>query len=133
MANALFTSIKKRFLDADTDLLEDTIKAVLGDADDVVPNVATHAFYSDIAAGVEETATLGSKTTTGGSFDAADPVFAAASGDPCDWVVLYHDTAGADSTDPLIAYYDTFSSGMPVTLNGGDVTLTVHASGFFSL
>lgn len=133
MANSLMVSVKKRFLDADTDLLVATIKVVLGDATDVTPNPATHDFYDDVVAGVEESATLGSKTTTGGSFDAADPTWAAAAGDPCDWVVLYEDTGGADSTDPLIAYYDTFASGMPVTLNGGDVSLTVNAAGFFSL
>lgn len=133
MANALFNSIKKQLLDGDRDLLVETVNVSLGDSADVVPAPATHDFYDDISIGVEETATLASKTTTGGTFDAADPTWAAATGDPCEWVVIWVDTAGAAGTDPLVAYYDTFSSGMPVTPNGGDITLTVNASGFFSL
>lgn len=126
--------MKKKILDQDggLDFLADTIKVSLIDGADYTYSSA-HDFQDDIAAGVEETATLGTKTTTAGAFDSADPTFTAAAGDPCEYVILWSDTGGAASTDPLIAYFDTFSSGMPVTLNGGDVTLTVNASGWFSL
>ena len=133
MSNALFTSVKKLFLDADADLLVATVKVTLGDSADATPTVATHDFYNDISAGEVAAATLASKTTTGGVFDSADPTFSAATGDQSEWVVVWVDTGGASSTDPLVAYYDTFSSGMPVTPNGGDIVLNVNASGFFSL
>lgn len=133
MANARFASVGKMFLDGDIDLLSDTIKVVLNDNGDVTPNVSTHDFYDDVAAGTVASATLASKTTTGGSFDSADPTFSAATGDESESLVLYSDTAGGNGTDPLIAYYDTFSSGMPVTPNGGDITVQVNGSGWFTI
>ncbi len=133
MANALYPAVKKKILDQDTglDFLADTIKVSLIDTADYTYN-SSHDFQDDIAAGVEETATLASKTTTGGAFDSADVTFTAASGDPCEAFILWSDTGGAASTDPLIAYWDT-STGLPVTLNGGDVGITVNASGWFYL
>jgi len=114
-------------------MLVAVIKADLIDAaDDTI--LVTDAYYDAIlAAAIEETATLGTKTTTGGVFDSADGVWSAAVGDPCEQVELWCDTAGISSTDPLIARYDTFVSGMPVTLNGGDVNWVVNASGWFAL
>jgi hypothetical protein len=134
VANALYTLTKKVILDADLDFLVATIKLSLVDSADYTVNIATDNFANDAEAGFEEDATLDNKTTTDGAFDDTDNgTWAAASGDPCERVVMWCDTGGASSTDPLIAYYDTFASGMPVTLNGGDVTFTVHASGFFSI
>ena len=46
--------------------------------------------------------------------------------------VLYEDNAGAASTDPLLLYFDTFSSGMPVTPNGGNIVVVWNASGIFT-
>ncbi len=45
---------------------------------------------------------------------------------------MYKDT-GVAGTSALIAWYDTGITGLPVTPNGGDITYTVHASGWFSL
>jgi hypothetical protein len=134
VANALHTSVKKLFLDADLDLLVATIKLSLCDTANHAMDAANDNFADDVEAAFEETATLDNKTTTGGAFDDTDNgTWPAASGDPCEYVEMWCDTGGASSTDPLIAAYDTFASGMPVTLNGGDVTFTVHASGFFSI
>lgn len=134
MANALVTNFKASMLVGTYDLSADTVKAMLIDTADDSINTSTDDFYDDLtAAAIEENATLASKTTTGGTFDSADVTFSAASGDPCEHLALWIDTAGAASTDPLLANYDTFTSGMPVTLNGGDVNVTVHASGWFAL
>ncbi len=136
MANAVYTKTKQNILDqvAGLDFTADTLKVDLVDTADYTVNISTHDFHDDITgAGIEETATLGSKTSTSGTFDSADPTFSAAAGDPCEAIIPWGDTAGASSTDPVIAYYDTFSSGMPVTLNGGDVVVTVNASGWLSL
>jgi hypothetical protein len=134
MANSLYTAVKKKILDQDggLDFAADTIKVSLIDTADYTVNIGTHDFYDDVSAGVEETATLASKTTTGGVFDSADVTFTAAAGDPCEAFILWSDTGGAASTDPVIAYFDT-STGLPVTLNGGDVGITVNASGWFYL
>jgi hypothetical protein len=48
--------------------------------------------------------------------------FTAVTGDPCEAIVIWQDT-GVESTSRLIAYIDTASSGLPVTPNGGDITI----------
>ena len=132
MANVLYASAKKLFLDGDIDLLNDTIKVALIDTNDVSYSAA-HDFYDDISAGVVGTpVALASKTTTAGAFDSADPTWSAVTGDVSEAIVIYKDT-GVAGTSPLIAWYDTGVTGLPVTPNGGDITVTVSASGWFSL
>jgi hypothetical protein len=124
MANALYTLAKKAFLDGEIDLLTDTIKIALIDTDDYTVNLATDEFLDDIDAGARvATATLSSKSTTGGVFDAADPVFSAVTGDVSEALVIYQDT-GVEGTSRLIGYYDV-ATGLPITPNGGDVTVTL--------
>lgn len=132
MANVMYASAKKLFLDGDIDLLNDTIKVALIDTNDVSYSAA-HDYYDDVSAGVVGTpVALASKTTTGGSFDSADPTWSAVTGDVCEAVIIYRDT-GVAATSPLIAWYDTGVTGLPVTPNGGDITVTVNASGWFTL
>ena len=47
-------------------------------------------------------------------------------------LVIYIDT-GTASTSPLVAFLDTSVTGLPVTPNGGDITITWNASGIFTL
>lgn len=133
MANALFTKGKEGILNGTIDLDTDNIKAVLIDTADYTVNIGTHDNLDDVAGAsrVDTSANL-SITVTGGTVDAADFTFAAATGDQSEAIILYQDT-GVESTSRLIAYYDTFSSGMPVTPNGGDIDITVNASGLFSI
>jgi hypothetical protein len=132
MASALYTPFKKLLLDGDIDLLTDNIKVVLVDAADYTFSAA-HDFLDDVAAGarVATSGNLASKTTTSGSFDSDNVTFTAVTGDVSEAVFLYKDT-GVAATSPLIAYIDT-ATGLPVTPNGGDITVTVPASGWFSL
>lgn len=132
MANALYPLGKKAILDGDVDLLSDTIKAALIDTGTSSYNAA-HDFYNDISAGVVGTpVALGTKTTTAGVFDSADVTWTAVSGSTVEAIVLYKDT-GNTATSQLIAWYDTSVTGLPLTPNGGDVTLTVNASGWFGI
>jgi hypothetical protein len=134
MANALHASFKGFLLDGGYNLGSATIKIDLIDAADITIDPATHDFYDDISAGVVATATLASVTTSSaGVLDSADPTFSAVTGDQSEEIEMWIDTGGASSTDPLVANYDTFSSGMPVTPNGGDIEVTVNASGWFAL
>ncbi len=91
-------------------------------------------FVSDIAGAaiVARSGNLASKTTTNGVFNSANPSFTAVTGDPCEILLLFLDT-GSDATSPLIAVIDSFTSGMPVTPNGGDINLTLSASGILQL
>lgn len=123
MSNALYPSAKAKFLTAGLNLSSLTIKVAL------VKNTgaynSAHDFYDDISAHVIGTPqTLGSKTTTGGVFDAADAAFTAVtSGDTVIALVIYNDT-GTASTSDLIAWIDTTGSGaISVATNGGDINV----------
>lgn len=131
MANAVYPKYKELLLGTQTasSLTAGTVKVALIDTADYTYNAA-HDFYDDVSAGVVGTPqTIGSVTVTNGLFDGADVTFSAVTGDPCEALVIYIDTAGAAGTDPLVAYIDTGVTGLPVTPNGGDITITWNASG----
>ena len=46
--------------------------------------------------------------------------------------MIYIDT-GSSGTSRLVAYIDTGVTGLPLTPNGGDVSITWNASGIFAL
>ncbi|MCC6989930.1 MAG: hypothetical protein IT181_13075 [Acidobacteria bacterium] len=135
MANALYPKFKQQLLNKQQDLDTDGIRAILADAADYTYNSA-HDFLDDVAgaARVAVSGDLGSPTITDGTFDTADFTWTAVTGDPSEQVILYnHGMGGADSARGLVAFYDTSITGMPVTPNGGDINVTVNASGWFSL
>jgi hypothetical protein len=123
MANFVFPSAKKAMMDGDLALDTATIKCVLIDQADDTPTTADD-FLNDIAAAarVGTPQTLGTKTTTGGVFDAADVTFPSVTGDVSEGILIYEDT-GDEATSHLIAYIDT-ATGLPVTPNGGNITIT---------
>lgn len=121
MANAVQATAKKLFLDGDIDLLTDTIKVTLVDLADYTYSAA-HDFIDDVPAPARvATATLASKTTTGGVFDAADAAFPAATGDQSEALWIWKDTSN-EATSPLICYLDS-ATGLPVTPAGVDITI----------
>jgi hypothetical protein len=124
MANALYGKAREKFLNGDIDWAAHDIKAVLVDTNDYVVSIDVDEFLDDITAGADEatSANLSGKTSTLGVADAADVTFPTVTGDPCEALVLYRDT-GDPATSPLIAYIDT-ATGLPVTPNGGDITVT---------
>lgn len=128
MAAAFYPTGLKAILDADIDLLADTIKCALVDTGTYTYSSA-HDFYNDVSAGVVGTpGTLDNKTTTGGVFDADDEVFSAVSGASIEAVIIYKDTGNA-ATSPLICFID----GLSLTPNGGNITAQFHASGIFAI
>ncbi|QDP52412.1 MAG: hypothetical protein Unbinned96contig1001_29 [Prokaryotic dsDNA virus sp.] len=123
MANALYDKGRESFLKGEISWDTDNIKAVLVDTATYTVDLVNDQFLSDIPAG-ERVATSGnltSPTTTAGVADAADITFSAVSGDQSEALVLYKDTTVA-TTSNLIAYIDT-ATGLPVTPNGGDITV----------
>ena len=124
MASAAYEITLKKFMDADVDLLVDTIKVRMVRTSAYTFSQA-HDFADDLPAAIVTDVTLGTKATNGsggttpGVFDAANAVFTAVpSGAAIDACVIYKDT-GVAGTSPLILYLDGFS----VTPNGGDITL----------
>ena len=129
MASQLYPKGKKKILDADIDLLVDTIKAALIDTADETYNSADE-WYDDLTgAGIVAEATLATKTTTSGVFDADDTTCTSVTGDPVEAVVLFKWT-GSGATSPLIAWFDLATSFTP---NGSDITIVWNGSGIFGI
>ena len=124
---------REAFLNGSISWSSDNIKCVLVDTADYTVSINSHDFLDDIASGarVATSGNLASKTSTLGTADAADVTFSAVTGDPSEAVVIYKDTGNA-ATSALIAYIDT-ATGLPVTPNGGDITVQWNASGIFTL
>lgn len=142
MANGLFTSFRNGILGSHAtrvDLDADTVSAIFVDHADDTPVLATDDFMDDIASAAQVPAftsgpALASKTigtVAAGVFDAADTTFSTLSGDASESLVIFKDT-GTDTTSDLIAFWDT-ATGLPLTPNGGDVTVTWNASGIFQV
>lgn len=123
MANALYDLGREGFLAGDIDWDDDNIKVALIDTADYTVDLATHNDLADVAGAaiVATSGNLASKTTTAGVADAADITFTAVTGDVSEALIIYQDT-GVAATSRLIAYIDT-ATGLPVTPNGGDITV----------
>lgn len=134
MANALYPKWKEQLLQftANNNLSAGTVKVALIDTGTYTYNSANQFYSSASSASVGTPQTLGSKTFTNGVFDAADVTFTAVTGASVEALILYIDT-GSNATSPLVAYIDTSVTGLPVTPNSGDITITWNASGIFAL
>lgn len=135
MANLIFTPFRNKTLQATIpNLSTATVKAMLVDHADDTP-VAADEFISAILAAaripaIASAPALASKTfgTVGaGVFDAADTTFTALTGDQAESLILFEDS-GVEGTSDLICMWDT-ATGLPITPNGGDVTINWNASG----
>jgi len=74
--------------------------------------------------------TVGSVAT--GVFDAANVTFSTVTGDAADYLTLYkHNATPANA--PLIVTWDSATTGLPVTPNGGDITVTWNGSGIVQI
>lgn len=124
MANALYDKGRKAFLDGDIDWLSDNIKCILVDTGLYTVDLVNHDFLDDVPVGsrVDTSGNFTSKTSTAGVADAADLTYTSVTGNSVEALVIYRDS-GVESTSQLIAYIDT-ATGLPVTPNGGDITVT---------
>jgi len=94
---------------------------------------AAHQFYSSLSGVVGTDQEILTKTQVTGIFDGDNLTYTAVTGNTVEALVLYRKNAGANTTWPLIAYIDTGVTGLPVTPNGGDITVTWNASGIFKI
>jgi len=132
MASAIYPTFKAGILQGTWNLSSAVVRAVLIDTGTYTYSAA-HDFYNDLSGVVgTESGALANKTFTAGAFDSDNVTFSAVTGNTVEAIVLFVDT-GNVATDALIAYIDSASSGLPVTPNGGDITISVNASGWFSL
>lgn len=120
MANVLYDKGREGFLDGSIDWDTDNIKCSLVDTGTYTFSAA-HDFHDDLSGIVATSGNLASKTVTSGVADAADVTFSAVSGSTAEAIVIWKDT-GVSATSRLIAYIDT-ATGLPITPNGGDITI----------
>lgn len=136
MANAIYPKFKEAILQASANSSmggsgTTGVYCALVDTGVYTYNSA-HDFYDDLSTSVVGTPVeIGSKTFTNGTFDGADITFTTVSGASVEALVTYVKNAGANSTWRLIHYVDTGATGLPVTPNGGDISVTWNASGIF--
>lgn len=132
MASVIYPKAKEQMLQAGINLSSATVRAVLIDTGTYTYSAA-HNAYDDLSGVVgTESDAIASKTFTDGVFDGANITFSAVTGNTAEAIVIFIDT-GTASTDLLIAYIDSASSGLPATPNGGDITVTWNASGICAL
>jgi hypothetical protein len=127
MANALYDSARKYFLEQGIHWLNDTIKVFLVNTSSYSVNLAAHDFLDDVPGGARVAGPVtignsGTKSTTGGAADGPDITFSTVSGSTVQVILIEQDT-GTESTSKLIAYIDT-ATGLPITPNGGDIIVT---------
>jgi len=134
MPSGLYTVAEKGLLDADIDMLGDTIKVRAVSDTDYTYNAADTSLTPIVKYAGSTDATLGTKSTTAGVFDAADlaPAFVTLSQDAAkviNGLVIFKFISNDAGSTP-IGYIDLSS---PTTPNGGDVNITWNASGVFSI
>jgi hypothetical protein len=137
MANAVYPIYKKALLDgaADSALTGSGttgLYCALVDTGTYTYNAA-HDFYNDLSGIVGTDQEITTVTTTGGLIDGDNLTFTAVTGNSVEALVLYRKNAGANTTWRLVAYIDTGVTGLPVTPNGGNITVTWNASGIIQL
>lgn len=133
MANAIYPLYKQALLDAsaNVDLNDGTVKVALIDTG-VYPYNSTHEFYSSVSGVVGTPQTINNTTVTNGLFDGDNVTYTAVTGNSAEALLIYIDT-GTAATSRLVAWIDTSVTGLPVTPNGGDITIQWNASGIFQL
>lgn len=137
MANAVFVKYKEALLGAAADsALTGTgatgLYVALVDTGTYTFN-ASHEFYSSLSGIVGTDQEIENVTLTDGVIDGDDVTFTAVSGATVEALVLYRKNAGADTTWRLVAFIDTGQTGLPITPNGGNITITWSASGIIQL
>ena len=145
MATIVFDELRDAQLGAPThsviDFDTDTIASSLLDATDAnggvaltASNVVDYADVNDVVV-VHDEEPHASKTVgvVGvGVYDAADTTCATVSGDAADYLTVHKDT-GTPTTSPLAIVFDSATTGLPVTPNGGDIIIQWAAGGILSI
>ena len=130
MANAIYPEFKEHLLKGDIDIDTATVKAYLVDLADYTYSAA-HDLLADLPVAARvASATIANPTSVNGTLDGDNFVFSTANGDESEALVITVDMGGSEY---LAAYYDTGVTGLPVIPNGGDINVTVDASGLFTL
>lgn len=90
--------------------------------------------YAEISAGVVGAATdlTGETVTNPGIFDASDGTIVSVTGNPIEQLAVFK-WSGVAATSPVSHAYDSATTGIPLTPNGGDVTVTWAGGGILQI
>lgn len=139
MANAVYPEYKEFLLSAsanvslNVDTSTDGPFCALIDTGVYTYNAA-HDFYDDVVAGnVGTEQRITGPTVANGTFDGSDLTYTSVSGASVEALVIYRHNSGANTTWKVVVYLDTSVTGLPVTPNGGNITVTWNASGIFTI
>jgi len=138
MANALYPPWKQSLLAGDTNADLDNDTATDGPYCWLIDTgtytySSAHQFVSSLTGTVGTEQRLTGPTVTSGTFDGSDLTYTAVSGNSVEALVIGRKNSGANTTWRLVAYIDTSVTGLPVTPNSGNITVTWNASGVFTL
>lgn len=133
MANAIYPKFKEALWlqSANSNANTGTLRAALVDTGTYTYSAA-HEFLTSLTGVVGTAQVIGSKTFTNGVLDGLDLTYTSVSGNSAEAIVIYIDT-GTAGTSRLVAFLDSGFTGLPVTPNGGDITVTWNASGILAL
>jgi hypothetical protein len=140
MANAIYPEYKQNLLagtsgrDLDNNNATDGPFVSLYDVGAGGAYDSADEFYSSLVAGeIGTPQRIATPTVANGTFDGDNVTFTAVSGASVEALVIYRHNSGANTTWPVVCYIDTSVTGLPVTPNGGDITITWNGSGIFTL
>ena len=138
MANAIYPIYKQALLAASASVSLNVDDATDGPFCALVDTgtytySAAHDFYSDLSGIVGTDQRISTPTVVAGVFDGDNLTYTAVSGATVEALIIYRHNSGADTTWRLVAYIDSSVTGLPVTPNGGNITITWNASGIFAL
>lgn len=123
MANALYDEGRDKFVNGDIDYTNDLIRLTAVNTSIYSVDLENDEFYSSIPPSARVSAvTITGKSTSKGIVDADDSSFPSVTGAQIGAFVMDRDS-GSDSSSALFAFWDT-AIGLPVTPNGGDITVT---------
>lgn len=88
-----------------------------------------HDFYNDLSGVVGTDQRISTPTVASGLFDGDNLTYTSVSGNSVEALVIYRKNSGANTTWRLVAYLDSSVTGLPVTPNGGNITVTWDAAG----
>ena len=137
MANVIFPKYKEALLSgaANIDLTASTVRVALIDTGTYGYNAADTFITALTGASVVGTAQpiAGTKSVTGGKFTSTNltVTFTGVTGATVEALIIYIDT-GTAGTSRMVAFFDLVS-GLTLTPNGGNVTVSFNASGIFDL
>lgn len=123
MANQMYGKGLDSFLDGSYAWNSDNFK-IIGVTSAYTVAINTDQFKSDVPGGdiVCTSGNLSSNSHSLGIASSANTTWSAVTGSTITYIVLYKDT-GTAGTSRLILYIDTATAGLPVTPNGGDITV----------